>query len=198
MVDPVTAVRNRATCPPYVLGSADRARQRRSGAGMTWNAQRARAVSHAVRCTTQRCVSTGRAPWRTGSPGLLVLASAGCAGSSPHPSASRMRIDGLGARQFTADDIARVQFLRRAQELGFGLGELANLLALSRRARSADATSPPRAQPSSPSSTGESPTSAWMHRAIAGLLAVPCIDPAAPCPTSPRSPPCTAAVRPRH
>jgi MerR family mercuric resistance operon transcriptional regulator len=87
-----------------------------------------------------------------------------------------------GYRQFSADDVARVRFLRRAQELGFGLSELSDLLALSqqRTIRRGDIAA-----------AGASKLAELdqriadlrrMRRAIAGLLAAPCIDPAAPCP----------------
>jgi len=87
-----------------------------------------------------------------------------------------------GYRHFTADDVARVRFLRRAQELGFSLAELAVLLALSsqRTVRRRDLAG-----------VGSSKLAEIdrriadlrrMRRAIAGLLAQPCIDLEAACP----------------
>jgi len=35
-----------------------------------------------------------------------------------------------GYRQYSPDDVARIQFIRRAQELGFTLNEIGELLAL--------------------------------------------------------------------
>jgi MerR family mercuric resistance operon transcriptional regulator len=87
-----------------------------------------------------------------------------------------------GYRQFSGADVARVRFLRRAQQLGFSLAELADMLALSlqRTMRRRDVAV-----------IGASKLAeldqriADLHRvrrAIAGLLAQPCIDPDAACP----------------
>jgi DNA-binding transcriptional MerR regulator len=87
-----------------------------------------------------------------------------------------------GYRHFTSDDVARVRFLRRAQELGFGLAELGIMLALSqqRTVRRRDLAA-----------TGSKKLAELdqriadlrrMRRALAGLLAQPCIDLEAPCP----------------
>jgi MerR family mercuric resistance operon transcriptional regulator len=87
-----------------------------------------------------------------------------------------------GYRVFSAEDVARVRFLRRAQELGFGLAELAQMLALShqRTVRRRDLAA-----------VGATKLAELdqriadlrrMRRAVAGLLSQPCIDPEAPCP----------------
>jgi MerR family mercuric resistance operon transcriptional regulator len=87
-----------------------------------------------------------------------------------------------GYRHFTDDDAARVRFLRRAQQLGFGLAELAMLLRLSdqRTVRRRDIAG-----------IGADKLADLdrriadlrrMRRALAGLLAEPCIDLEAACP----------------
>lgn len=87
-----------------------------------------------------------------------------------------------GYRQFSADDVARVRFLRRAQGLGFRLAELANLLALS------DQRTVRRRDVAAVSATKLTEIDERiadlrrMRRAITSLLARPCIDPEAPCP----------------
>jgi DNA-binding transcriptional MerR regulator len=102
-----------------------------------------------------------------------------------------------GYRQFTDDDVARVRFMRRAQALGFGLAELALLLGLSARRtiRRRDLAT-----------LGASKLAEIdqriadlqrMRRAIAGLLAQPCVDLEAPCPiiASLADPPAKRRVR---
>lgn len=87
-----------------------------------------------------------------------------------------------GYRHFTADAVARVRFLRRAQELGFGLAELAMMLALSqqRTVKRRDLAG-----------LGASKLAELddriadlrrVKRALVGLLAQPCLDPEAACP----------------
>jgi MerR family mercuric resistance operon transcriptional regulator len=87
-----------------------------------------------------------------------------------------------GYRQFTADDVARVRFLRRAQALGFGLAELALLLGLSAqrtvRRRDLAALGATKLAELDQRITDLR----RVRRAIAGLLAQPCIDLEAPCP----------------
>ena len=87
-----------------------------------------------------------------------------------------------GYRLFSAADVARVQFLRRAQQLGFGLRELASLLAMSqqRTIRRRDLATAGAAKLAELDQ--RIADLRRMRRAIAGLLALPCIDPAAPCP----------------
>jgi len=87
-----------------------------------------------------------------------------------------------GYRQFSTDDVARVRFLRRAQQLGFGLAELATMLAMSRqrtvRRRDLAAVGTIKLAELDQRITDLR----RMRRAIAGLLAQPCIDLEAPCP----------------
>jgi MerR family mercuric resistance operon transcriptional regulator len=87
-----------------------------------------------------------------------------------------------GYRVFSADDVARVRFLRRAQQLGFGLAELAQMLALSRqrtvRRRDIAAVGATKLA----ELDQRIADLRRMRRAVAGLLAQPCIDPEAACP----------------
>lgn len=87
-----------------------------------------------------------------------------------------------GYRQFTADDVARVQFVRRAQQLGFGLRELLQLLAMSQQQtiRRRDVAAAGTAKLAEIDQ--RIADLRRMRRAIAGLLALPCIDPGAACP----------------
>jgi len=87
-----------------------------------------------------------------------------------------------GYRHFGDDDVARVRFLRRAQELGFGLTELAAMLALSgqRTVRRRDIASAGSAKLAE---LDQRITDLRrVRRALAGLLAEPCLDLEAPCP----------------
>jgi DNA-binding transcriptional MerR regulator len=96
----------------------------------------------------------------------------------PRPSAR----SAAGYRQFSDGDVARVRFLRRAQGLGFGLAELANLLSLSdqRTVRRRDVAAVGAIKLAEIDE--RIADLRRMHRAITGLLARPCIDPEAPCP----------------
>lgn len=87
-----------------------------------------------------------------------------------------------GYRYFTAEDVARVKFLRRAQELGFGLAELAVMLGLSRQrtVRRADLATAGTAKLAE--IDDRIADLRRMRKALAGLLAQPCIDPEAACP----------------
>ena len=87
-----------------------------------------------------------------------------------------------GYRHFTPDDVARVRFLRRAQELGFGLAELGLVLALSRQ-RSVLRRDVAAAGATKLAEIDRRISDLRrMRRALAGLLAQPCLDPEAPCP----------------
>jgi len=87
-----------------------------------------------------------------------------------------------GYRHYGEADVARVRFLRRAQELGFGLAELAVLLALSgqRTVRRRDVAGAGAAKLAELDQ--RIADLRRMRRALAGLLAQPCIDLEAPCP----------------
>lgn len=87
-----------------------------------------------------------------------------------------------GYRHFGADDVARVRFLRRAQELGFGLAELAVMLALSgqraiKRRDLAEVGASKLAE-----IDARIADLRRVKRALSGLLAQPCLDPEAACP----------------
>jgi len=87
-----------------------------------------------------------------------------------------------GYRHYTKDEVARVRFLRRAQELGFGLAELSVMLALSqqrtvRRRDVAGIGSTKLAEIDQRIADLRR-----VRRALARLLAQPCIDPETPCP----------------
>jgi MerR family mercuric resistance operon transcriptional regulator len=87
-----------------------------------------------------------------------------------------------GYRLYAAEDVARVRFLRRAQGLGFGLAELAQMLALSQqrtlRRRDVAAVGATKLAEIDQRITDLR----RMRRAITSLLAQPCLDPEAACP----------------
>jgi MerR family mercuric resistance operon transcriptional regulator len=87
-----------------------------------------------------------------------------------------------GYRQFTADDVARVRFMRRAQVLGFGLAELALLLGLSARRTIRRHDVVALGATKIAEIDQRIADLQRMRRAIAGLLAQPCLDLDGPCP----------------
>lgn len=98
-----------------------------------------------------------------------------------------------GYRQFTEDDAARVRFLRRAQELGFTLAELRELLALSRKRTVIGGEVAKRGNAKLTEIDTRIADLRRVRRALAELLAAQCTDPDVPCPivaalgTSPRA-----------
>lgn len=90
-----------------------------------------------------------------------------------------------GYREFDADDVRRVRFLRRGQELGFALRELAEFVALSDRSRDGIVLAGDLATRGAAKVREIDERIDDLRRvrsALAGLLAAQCIDPDAPCP----------------
>ena len=90
-----------------------------------------------------------------------------------------------GYRAYGPDDVRRVRFLRRGQELGFTLAELAEFVALSDRSR--DGVLPvgdvaERGAAKVAEIDGRIADLRRMRAALVELLAAPCIDPDAACP----------------
>lgn len=90
-----------------------------------------------------------------------------------------------GYRTYDADDVRRVRFLRRGQELGFSLGELAGIARLSDRAREGTVPAGEVARAGTAKLSEIDQRIADLHRvreALAGLLSEDGFDPGAPCP----------------
>jgi DNA-binding transcriptional MerR regulator len=86
-----------------------------------------------------------------------------------------------GYRSYDVDAVLRVRFLRRAQQLGFTLAECAAMLAWSRQGvRRGPIVRAGAAKLEE--IDGRIADLRRVRRALAGLLAAPCIDLAAPCP----------------
>ncbi|MGZ3451210.1 MAG: MerR family transcriptional regulator [Polyangiales bacterium] len=87
-----------------------------------------------------------------------------------------------GYRQFTEEDAARVRFLRRAQELGFTLAELREMLALSRKRVVIGGEVAERGNAKLAEIDDRIADLRRVRGALAKLLAAQCTDPDAPCP----------------
>lgn len=90
-----------------------------------------------------------------------------------------------GYRAYDAEDVRRVRFLRRGQDLGFGLAELAEVLALSGRVRDGLVPGEEVVRRSGAKLDEISARIADLERmraALLGLLADPCPEPGSPCP----------------
>ncbi|GHC80077.1 MerR family transcriptional regulator [Nocardiopsis terrae] len=90
-----------------------------------------------------------------------------------------------GYRSYDTQDVRRVRFLRRGQELGFTLAELAEFVSLSDRSR--DGTVLPgrvrgRGQAKVAEIDGRIEDLLRMRAALLGVLEAPCVDPDDPCP----------------
>ena len=84
-------------------------------------------------------------------------------------------------RYYDADHVQRVRFIRRAQELGFGLAEIGLLLGFSRaRVRRAELDRVGGRKLAE--LDARIADLRRVQRALRGLLAAPCFDPDAPCP----------------
>ena len=90
-----------------------------------------------------------------------------------------------GYREYGGEDVRRVRFLRRGQDLGFGLTELAEVLELSGRVRDGLVPGEEVARRGGEKMAEISARIADLERmrtALSGLLAGPCPEPGAPCP----------------
>lgn len=90
-----------------------------------------------------------------------------------------------GYRVYDAQDVRRVRFLRRGQELGFTLNELAEFVALSDRSRDGVVLSGEvreRGAAKVAQIDGRIEDLLRMREALVGVLDAPCVDPGAPCP----------------
>lgn len=90
-----------------------------------------------------------------------------------------------GYRLYDAQDVRRVRFLRRGQELGFTLNELAEFVALSDRSREGVVLAGEvreRGAAKVVEIDARVEDLRRMREALVGVLEAPCVDPGAPCP----------------
>jgi MerR family mercuric resistance operon transcriptional regulator len=90
-----------------------------------------------------------------------------------------------GYRVYDAQDVRRVRFLRRGQELGFTLNELAEFVALSDRSRDGVVLSGEVRERGAAKVTEIDERIEDLRRireALVGVLGAPCVDPGTPCP----------------
>lgn len=90
-----------------------------------------------------------------------------------------------GYRDYTADDVRTVRFLRRGQELGFTLAELDGFVRVSATARASRTSAADVAEQGRAKMADIDARICDLARtrdAIASLLAAQCLDPDAPCP----------------
>lgn len=90
-----------------------------------------------------------------------------------------------GYRVYDAQDVRRVRFLRRGQDLGFTLSELAEFVALSDRSR--EGVVPvgevrERGAAKVAEIDGRIEDLRRMREALVGVLQAPCVEPGTPCP----------------
>ncbi|WP_277209309.1 MerR family transcriptional regulator [Isoptericola croceus] len=95
------------------------------------------------------------------------------------------RADSDGYRWYTDEDVRRIRFLRRGQELGFRLGELAVLVEMSDDARSRALVTPEiraRAREKLAEIDERIADLRRMRTALDDVLSARDVDPAVPCP----------------